>query len=1413
MIRTITLSAIVFISFFSLYLYGNNPDRVKKNNSINGNSTIVLPWIKNAGQYDSNVAFATKTRVADIAVLNNGDINYFVNIDSDQRFHFTETILNKKDKNSLITGKNVSQTKFNFLKRGKGKQITDISAFNTVDYGEIYDGLFMNININGNNIEKVIEIKPNAEPEFIQFKLNGIDDLCENSDGELQLEINNRIISFTKPVAWQVIEGKKVDIPVKYDIKDNFVYGFELGDYDSRYALYIDPLLSATFIGGSQFDLAEKVLVGKNGQIYVGGVTSSPDFPVTVGAYDGIYNDSTDIFVAMFDSTLSILETCTYVGGSDMDILKDMELDTAGNVYFIGRTESADYPVTINAFDTVFNGSSFLFRGDMIISCLDPKLDELKYSTYVGGDYDDMAIAFDFDWDNNLIVIGLSDNGIPPVGPQLYTDTKEFVFFKMNDSLSNLLASNSIQTDSITVPVDLVVADNNKVFITGTTTDSSFPVTSGVFSDTLTGRSDIFIIRLPNDLSVIEASTFLGGKKDEIPGSIVTKDLQHIYLSGSTNSPDFPTTLNAYDTIISNTLMSNEDAFVCIMDFDLSNLEASTFFGGTNIDIAGEMIIDNSNNVILSGFTYSKDFPVFCNSYDESYNEGADGFLIKFSPKLEKILNSTYFGGYDNDFCYSIAKDVQGNIYAAGLTNSIDFPVYLGYDGYYNGDGGDGFVFKMTPDFEKPFPCCSDLLSPAAYSTDLPLDIKVVWSEAEGATGYYFSAGTSSDTFDIVYHLDMRDTTNYILHNLSCGDSIFIQINPYNDYGINKNCEKVWFKTHEPFSQLSNVSICEGDSVEWQGSYYSESGVYFENFTDIYGCDSTYTLVLDVNPNYYEYEEHGICEGDSYFWQGEYYTNAGNYTKNYSTVEGCDSIFELQLNVFPSYSFSETISMCKGDTIEWQNYVLTSGGTYYAEYQTVNGCDSTYSLTINVLPVYEFYDTAYVCEGDSFDWQGQSYSIPGNYQKTYETIDGCDSIYYLNLNLNANYHYEEEMSICQGDTLSWQGLFPDSTGTYYATYSTIAGCDSTYQLNLTVLPSYHYEEEAEICEGDTMSWQGLSLDSTGTYYATYSTIAGCDSTYQLNLTVLPNYYFEESMEICEGDTLSWQGLTPDSSGTYYATYSTVAGCDSTYQLNLTVLPSYYYEEEAQICDGDTLSWQGMLPDSTGTYYVTYSTIAGCDSTYQLNLTVLPNYYFEEEAQICEGDTLSWQGINIDSTGTYYAQYETTEGCDSIYKIYVEEIIIDNTIIQNGDTLFAVFDSTATYQWVTCPGYDIIQGATEFEYITTESGEYAVIIDKDGCTSISECISVVNSGIDRFDDQEIKIYPNPVNTRYLNVFIDNYKNVKELTLCDLSGRMLKKVDKISKLNKIDVNNMIPGLYFVRIYTENGIVNRKVVIFGK
>ncbi|HHH52400.1 MAG TPA: hypothetical protein ENK91_01970, partial [Bacteroidetes bacterium] len=876
----------------------------------------------------------------------------------------------------------------------------------------------MNIVAKGNNIEKIFHLEPFSNPKQINLKLNGVEDICENENGELQLEINGNTIAFTTPIAWQIINGNKIDIPVSYNIKENFVYGFNLGDYNPQFPLYIDPLLSSTFIGGSQMDIVNKIAISSTGKVYAGGITSSPDFPFTPGSFDETFNEAQDIFIAVFDSSLSTLEACTFVGGQGQDILTDMKLDDNDNVYFSGYTTSQDYPVTSLAYDTTFNNPGKPFT-DIVISCLDSKLKEMKYSTFMGSELGDKAVAFDFDGSFNLIVTGISGGGIPIVGPQFFPDAKEFIIFKMDSQLKNLLATNSIQTDSLTIPVDLVAESSQSVFITGYTEDPNFPVTPNAFMDTLTGYSDVFVINLSNDLSVLNNSTFLGGKKYEAPTDIILDKDNNVLLAGNTKSKSFPVTTNAYDTIFANPDAGLDDIFICMLDFTLSEIKYSSFLGGNNQEILGQLAIDDTGNIFLSGSTNSKDFPMFCNSIDDVFNGTSDGFVVKFSPKLENLIGASFIGGDEDDYCLGLARDHAGNIYTAGFTTSIDFPVYNGFDNFYNGDSGDGFIMKMSADLQKPYPCCTQIFDPVPESIDNPRILNLKWEQSIGATGYLLSIGTTKDSFNLLYKYDLANQTSYIW-DFDCGDdTVYVKISPYNDFGVNETCDTIWFVIRQPFENTEYISICEGDSVEWQGSYYSESGVYTESYMDIEGCDSTYTLNLNVYPNYYYGEDAEICNGDSYFWQGDFYTTAGDYYKNYNTINGCDSIFELQLTVLPSYLFEFDTTICQGDTVFWQNYSLTSGGFYTSEYQTIDGCDSIYQLNLTVLP---------------------------------------------------SYYFEEEAGICEGDTFYWQGMTLDSAGTYFVQYSTVENCDSNYLLNLSVFPSYSFEEAAEICSSDTFYW-------------------------------------------------------------------------------------------------------------------------------------------------------------------------------------------------------------------------------------------------------------------------------------------------------------------------------------------------------
>ncbi|MPM30014.1 hypothetical protein SDC9_76556 [bioreactor metagenome] len=239
----------------------------------------------------------------------------------------------------------------------------------------------------------------------------------------------------------------------------------------------------------------------------------------------------------------------------------------------------------------------------------------------------------------------------------------------------------------------------------------------------------------------------------------------------------------------------------------------------------------------------------------------------------------------------------------------------------------------------------------------------------------------------------------------------------------------------------------------------------------------------------------------SYNWFGTDYTTSGSYTHVIANAAGCDSTITLNLTIFPDYSFIENQSICSGDTFTWRGNDYSIAGTYTDSYTSINGCDSIYTLNLTVNPTYAFSESETICNGDTLIWQGNNYTAAGIYTASYTTINGCDSIYTLNLTVNPSYAFAENLSVCNGDTLQWQGNNYSVAGTYTAAYTTINGCDSIYTLNLTVNPVYAFTQDQAICNGDIYNWQGNDYSVAGTYTAAYTSITGCDSLYTLNLVV------------------------------------------------------------------------------------------------------------------------------------------------------------------------------------------------------------------------------------------------------------------------------------------------------------------------
>ncbi len=155
-------------------------------------------------------------------------------------------------------------------------------------------------------MEKIFTVKPEAEPERIRVKLEGVEFLRVNESGELVASSELGEIVFTKPLAYQEIGGKRRPVKVAYVLYDNVTYGFKVSeDYDRTRPLVIDPLLAFTYFGGSSKDIAFALSLDSSGNVYVAGSTISTDFPTTSGAYQTTHGGFQDVFVSKLDPDLS----------------------------------------------------------------------------------------------------------------------------------------------------------------------------------------------------------------------------------------------------------------------------------------------------------------------------------------------------------------------------------------------------------------------------------------------------------------------------------------------------------------------------------------------------------------------------------------------------------------------------------------------------------------------------------------------------------------------------------------------------------------------------------------------------------------------------------------------------------------------------------------------------------------------------------------------------------------------------------------------------------------------------------------------------------------------------------------------------------------------------------------------------
>ena len=460
---------------------------------------------------------------------------------------------------------------------------------------------------------------------------------------------------------------------------------------------------------------------------------------------------------------------------------------------------------------------------------------------------------------------------------------------------------------------------------------------------------------------------------------------------------------------------------------------------------------------------------------------------------------------------------------------------------------------------------------------------------------------------------------------------------------------KVIFPTSSSISQ----TICGGSSYSFNGRNLTASGTYLDTLTNAVGCDSLITLNLTVNADITHTLNDSICSGSTYNFNGAILHNAGTYTDTLLTAGGCDSIGTLHLGLKQHINSDVYASICQGSTYTFNGTAYTNAGTYSTTLAGTNGCDSVVTLHLTVNQPSASNISLTICTGRSYNFNGRLLTSAGVYRDTINNHYGCDSIITLTLSVSPSVSYSYNAAICYGTNYNFNGRILTTNGIYNDTLPAGGTCDSIVTLHLTVYPAAGSSISATICANSTYSFYGSTLSTSGTYYHTLHTIHNCDSVITLYLTVNSPIRTGIHAGICNGSTYFFNGQNLNTSGTYYAHYTSQAGCDSMVTLVLQVGAYVTGYLNASICQGSSYLFNGQQLTTAGNYSDTITAHGGCDSITILTLTVNQPTTGSIQAGICNGGSYNFNGRQLTTAGTYTDTINNSNGCDSVITLTLQ----------------------------------------------------------------------------------------------------------------------------------------------------------------
>jgi hypothetical protein len=660
-----------------------------------------------------------------------------------------------------ISGAERLPTRVNYFSGSDPKDWhTDVPTFARVKYAGVYPGVDLVFYGNQRRLEYDFVVAPGADPNAIQLKIEGARKLRINARGDLVLSVAGGQVELQKPLIYQQLNGEKREIAGKFVIAADRRVSFAVANYDRSQPLILDPILNySTYLGGSAAEntsLPVGIAVDSAGDAFVVGDTFSTDFPTTANGLtqQPLAGNVGASFVAELNPAGTQLLYSTYLTGTTTnasDGATGVAVDSTGKVYVTGITLTAGFP-SKNPITTPHTFAADITNGTCFVTELDPTqpigANSLVFSTYLGGtDGMDLANGIAVDANGNIYVAGQTFstdfpvvNGVTFNAANVGNASGSAFLSRINPATSTLVYSTYLSGNAVHAASDpsiggdnaygVAVDSSNNAYVTGGTSannSTGFPSSTNA-NEPAPPAANVSISAFVTKVNTAGSgatggaaslvySTYIAGSTKEIGYGVALGPNNIAYVTGLTDSNDFPFTTGAFDT----SGAGAGKAFVVLVDTTntvvgnpVTPFHYATFLGGGNGDTGYGIRVDTAGNVYVVGTTASPNFPgtntgTLLGGFQSTLpNSLGSPFIAKLLPTIggsgkNDLLYSTYFGGSGSgsaaDQGYAIAIDaaIPPNAYITGQTSSANMPTHtpLPGGGALNGTS-DAYVAKLS---------------------------------------------------------------------------------------------------------------------------------------------------------------------------------------------------------------------------------------------------------------------------------------------------------------------------------------------------------------------------------------------------------------------------------------------------------------------------------------------------------------------------------------------------------------------------------------------------------------------------------------------------------------------------------------------------------------------------------------------